>query len=205
MSARLRYSPASPFVRLVRVALHETGMAERVELEAGATSPMAPDPALTALNPLGKIPCLVLEDGTAIYDSRVICRWVDAEAGGGLYPSGAALWPALTLEATAVGVMEAALAVVYEGRIRPEALRFQPWVEAQTGKILTTLDFLERDGAARLQGEAHMGRLAVACALGYVDFRLPDLGWREGRPALAAWAEGMAARPSIAATVPPAG
>ena len=202
MTLRLRHGAASPFVRKVRVALHETGMADRVTLEEGSGSPLAPNPGNLAVNPLGKIPCLVLEDGTALYDSRVICRWIDAQAGGALYPQGEELWPALVLEATAEGIMEAGLAVVYEGRLRPEDLRFEPWVAAQKAKILAACDVLERDGAAALRGPAHMGRLAVACALGYVDFRLPDLGWREGRPALAAWAEEMRTRPSLAATAP---
>lgn len=199
---RLRYAKASPFVRKVMVALHETGMLDRVTLEEGAGSPMAPNPDNVAVNPLGKIPCLVTEDGASIFDSRVICRWVDAAAGGTLYPTGDALWPTLVLEATADAIMEAGLAVVYEGRLRPEGIRFSDWTDAQRRKILSACDWLEADGAARLAGEADMGRLAIACALGYVDFRLGDLGWRDGRPALAAWAESMTQRPSLAATAP---
>ncbi|MFO7853869.1 MAG: glutathione S-transferase [Paracoccaceae bacterium] len=202
MSLRLRYAKASPFVRKVMVALHETGLIDRTTLEEGASSPLDPNPDNVALNPLGKIPCLVTEEGLALYDSRVICRWIDAEAGGGLYPTGAALWPALTLEATADGIMEAGLLVVYESRFRPEPMRMGDWVEGQRRKILSACDMLEAEAATRLEGSADMGRLAIACALGYVDFRLPDLGWRDGRPALAAWAEGVMARPSLAATAP---
>lgn len=204
MSLRLRHSPASPFVRKVMVALHETGMLDRVTLEDGSASPLAPNPDNLAINPLGKIPCLMTEEGLALYDSRVICRWIDAQAGGSLYPTDAALWPCLVLEATADAMMEACLAVVYESRLRPEGHRLASWTEAQRGKVLSACDRLEADGAAALAGPPDMGRLAIACALGYADFRLPDLGWRDGRPALAAWAEAMQARPSLAATVPPA-
>lgn len=200
---RLRYAKASPFVRKVMVALHETGQLDRVTLEEGGSSPLDPNPEILAVNPLGRIPCLVLESGLPLHDSRVITRYLDTtHAGAKLYPSGEALWPVLALEATADGMMEAALAVVYEARFRPEEMRSAEIVAAQKARIARTLDAWEAEGARTLEAGVDMGRLAVACALGYVDFRLTDWDWRAGRPQVAAWAERMLARPSLAATAP---
>lgn len=200
---RLRYAKASPFVRKVMVALHETGLLDQVTLDEGGSSPLEPNPEITALNPLGRIPALVLDSGLVLHDSRVITRWIDAQAGGGrLYPEGEALWPVLALEATADGMMEAALSVVYEARLRPEAERSASVTAAQKARITRVLDAWEAESARPLQGAFDMGRGAAACALGYIDFRLTDWDWRAGRPAVAAWAAEALARPSLAATAP---
>ena len=127
-------SPASPFVRKVRVLLHETGLSDQVEELPVATTALATAPEAMAANPLGKIPALLREDGPAIYDSRVICRYLDARAGAGFYPE-ARLWEVLTLEATADGIMESGVLMVYEMRLRPEGARSAEWVEAQWAKI----------------------------------------------------------------------
>lgn len=196
---RLRHAAPSPFVRKVMVALHETGMIDRVALEPGATSPLDPDPGNLEVNPTGKIPCLVTEEGRALHDSRVITRWIDAQAGGGLYPQGEHLWDALVLEATADGIMEAALLAVYERRLREGPQVSQAWIAAQQGKAARALDWLE---TRRLEERGEMGHLAVACALGYLDFRFPDWNWRAGRGKLAAWAKRMFRRPALEATAP---
>ena len=197
---RLRYAKASPFVRKVMVALHETGMTDQVALEDGSSSPLDPNPGNLEVNPLGKIPCLITDEGEAIYDSRVITRWIAArKPEAGLYPEGDALWPVLVLEATADAMMEAALAVVYERRLREEGRRSEAWIAAQQGKISRAMDALE----ARKLGEGFdMGRAAVACALGYVEFRLTGWDWRAGRPGLAAWNKRIARRESLASTAP---
>ena len=118
---KLFYSPTSPFVRKVSVLLLETGQeAERI---TGSGTPLDPGAAPIAQNPLGKVPALVTEEGRAIFDSRVICRYLDARAGAGLYGDAQTTWAIQTQEALADGILEAALLMVYEGRLRPEELR----------------------------------------------------------------------------------
>jgi len=196
---RLYHSPTTPFGRKVMVLLLETGMQDRVEVLVAAGTPVASGTMPVELNPLGKIPVLVRDDGMALYDSRVICRYLDDLAGAGLYGTGDALWQTLTLEATADGMMDAAILMVYEARVRPEDKRFGDWVEGQWAKVARTLDMLEE----RQMGALDMGQVALACALAYLDFRHDVRTWRQGRPKLAAWEAGMAARPSMLSTRPP--
>ncbi len=199
---RLYFSPTSPYVRKVTVLLHETGQLAEVELVSGSGSPVDPGMAPLEANPLGKVPALERPDGPALYDSRVICRYLDARADAGLYPEGARLWDTLTVEATGEGILDAALLMVYEGRLRPEELRFAPWVEGQWAKVDRALDVLETRWLAHLRGPLDAGQIAVGCALGYLDFRHGARGWRAGRPGLAAWFDSFAARPSMMATLP---
>lgn len=199
---QLFHNPASPFCRKVDVLLHEAGHFDAVEPIAAVGHPTAGDASMpTAHNPLGKIPTLLRPDGPALYDSRVICRYLDAKYGAGLYPE-TRLWDVLTLEATADGMMEAAVLMVYEGRSRPEDKRHAPWVEAQWTKVVRALDALEARWMSHLAGRLDMGQIAVGCALGYLDFRHPDRDWRAAHPALADWFAAFGARPSMAATVP---
>ena len=116
---KLYHSPASPFVRKVMVVLHETGQIGDVTLLDTVLTPTSPAEAILSKNPLSKVPALERDDGPTIYDSRVICAYLDARAGAGLYPQGAGRWDLLTLEATADGIMDAAVLMVYEGRVRP--------------------------------------------------------------------------------------
>jgi len=199
---RLYFSPTSPYVRKVTVLLHETGQFDAVELVAAAGNPVDQGTAPVEANPLGKVPALERPDGPALYDSRVICRYLDDRAGAGLYPDGARLWDTLTVEATGDGILDAALLMVYEGRLRPEELRFAPWVEGQWAKVERALDVLETRWMPHLEGPLDAGQIAVGCALGYLDFRHDARGWRTGRPKLAAWHAGFAARPSMLATGP---
>lgn len=198
---KLYSAPASPFARKVRALVVEAGI-PGVELVAASVAPLQPGGLPSDLNPLGKIPALVTDEGQAIHDSRVICRYLDTLSGAGLYPPAPLLWQTLTLEATADGMMEAALLMVYEGRIRPEEMRYAPWVEAQWQKIEAALDVLERRWMDHLSGPVDMGQIAVACALGYLDFRLSARPWRAARPDLAAWEAEFSARPALAATLP---
>jgi glutathione S-transferase len=200
---RLFHSATSPFVRKVMVTLHETGLVDRVELVPAAGTPVAPGTMPVAVNPLGKVPTLERPDGPALYDSRVINRYLDTLASGGLYPEPPRLWETLTLEATGQGISEAAVLMVYEGKVRPEAGQSEAWVEAQWAKIARALDVLESRWLAHLAGRIDAGQIAVGCALGYLDLRLGERDWRAGRPGLAAWFEGFAARPSMLATQPP--
>ena len=201
---RLFHSPTSPFVRKVMVTLIETGQTEAVTLIAGSGTPVAPNDTTIRHNPLGKIPALELADGRVLYDSRVICRYLDARAGAGLYPEGDGLWDTLTLEATADGIMDAAVLMAYEGRVRPEALHFGPWVEGQWAKVTRALDALQDRWMGHLQGPLDMGQIAVACALGYVEFRHGARDWKTGHAALAGWLAQFEERASMQATQPPA-
>ncbi|MCA3452656.1 MAG: glutathione S-transferase [Rhodobacter sp.] len=198
---RLFHSPTSPFVRKVMVTLHETGQAGDVTLVPAKGTPVDAGSMPVALNPLGKIPALARDDGPALYDSRVICRYLDDRAQAGLYPA-ARLWDVLTLEATADGIMDAAVLIIYESRVRPEQHRFAPWVDGQWTKIDRALDALEQRWLSHLHGPLDMGQIAVGVALGYLDFRHGDRGWRGGRPGLAAWDAVFAERPSMVATRP---
>ena len=200
---KLLQAGPSPFARKCRVALLETGL-EGVEVVEVATTPVATDPGVAAANPVGKIPVLVREDGPAIHDSRVICRFLDAQAGAGggrsgtLYPE-ARIWEVLTLEAMADGIMEAAVITVYQARFGGEGTS---WLDGQWERVARSLDALEARWMPNLAGPLHMGQVAVGCALGYLDFRHGARPWREGRPALAAWEARFAERDAMRATAP---
>jgi len=194
-------SPASPFVRKVRVMLRETGLASRVEEVRVATTPLKTAPEVWAANPLGKIPALVRDDGPALYDSRVITRYLDSLAPVTLYPA-ARIWEVLTLEATADAIMEAGIAMVYEGRLRPESQQSPDWVEAQWGKAAHAMTAIEDRWMSHLNGPLDMAQIAVACALSYLDFRMGDRNWRNDRPALADWHARFVTRPSMVDTDP---
>ncbi len=207
---KLYHSPTSPYVRKVMVTLDLTGQLGEVELIPGSGTPLAPNEATIGVNPLGKVPCLIGDSpigngGAAIFDSRVICRYLDhrvnSGAKGGLYPADDALFPVLTVEALADGIIDAALLATYEWRLRPEEFRYQPWVDGQVAKIERGLAALEQTDVV-LSGPMNAAKIAAACAIGYIDFRLADLGWRDGCPKLAAWYAEFAAMPAMKATVP---
>lgn len=199
---KLHASPASPFVRKVQVLLHETGQSDDVDIVAAAGTAIDTGSLPLHVNPLGKIPTLERSNGTALYDSRVICRFLDDRAQAGLYSTGARQWELLTLEATADGLMEAAVLGIYEARLRPEEMQFQPWLDAQWGKVTRSLDVLETRWMSHLSGPVNIGQIAVGCGLGYLDFRYADRDWRKGRDGLAAWFDAFAQRDSMTATTP---
>ena len=198
---QLFMSPPSPFVRYTRATIRELGLADAVEEVRVDTTPYTTPDALSAANPLGKIPVLVRDDGPALYDSRVICRYLDAASGGRLFPE-SRIWEVLTLEATALGIAEAAVSMVYEGRLRPEEKQHQPYLDAQWTKIARGLDAVGDRWMSHLAGPVDAAQIAMGCALAYLDFRHPDRGWRDGRPALAAWEAAFAERPSMIETRP---
>ena len=156
-----------------------------------------------AVNPIGKIPTLVMDDGQVLFDSRVIAGFLNDHFDLGLYPE-SALYKVLTLEATGDGICDAAVLMVYEKRTRPEELWYAPFVEGQWAKITRALDHLEAGSLDRLSGPLTIGHFSVAAALGYLDFRHGDRDWRGARPALADWFTGFSARPSMVATTPTA-
>ena len=201
---RLHTNPASPFGRKVKVLAHEAGLFDRLEVVDQAVTPVSTNDAVQAANPLGKIPCLVTDEGLALYDSRVICEYLDGlHDGARLFPAaaGPARWRALTFQALGDGIMDAAVGTRYETFLRPEAHRWPDWVRGQKAKVARGIDRLEAE--AESFGEAaDIGLITAACALGYLDFRFPDDPWRDGHPKLAAWFERFDARPSMQATRP---
>lgn len=198
---KLISSPTSPFVRKCRVLIMETGLAESIEEHPVATTPFNSAPEAVAANPLGKIPALIRDDAPAIYDSRVITRFLDMHAKAGLYPE-SRLWEVLTLEATADAIMEAAVSMTYEVRLRPEDRQSTDWIEAQWQKVARALDAVEERWMSHLNGPMDITHIGMGCALGYIDFRHGDRGWREGRDQLAAWYAAFAERDSMQATIP---
>lgn len=191
----------SPFVRKVRVLILETGQQDDVEIVYIMPTPVSPDDQAMAANPTGKIPSLVRDDGPALYDSRVITRYLDDLANAGLYPE-ARLWETLTLEATADAIMDAGVLMVYEHRVRPEEKVFDGWVEAQWGKIDRAVSAINERWMSHLQGPMDMSHIAVGCALAYLDFRQPDRDWRAANPDLAAWFAEFEARQAMQTTKP---
>lgn len=202
---KLYYAPTSPYVRKVMIVLEETGQRDAVELVNTATTPIAADTALLAKNPLAKVPALERPDGPTLYDSRVITAYLDARAGGRLYPQGARRWDTLTLEATAEGILDAALLMVYENRFRPHEKRIPEWVDGQWEKITRATAALNTRWISNLRGPLDMGQIAVGCALAYIDFRHGDRDWRTGNPGLADWFAAFESRAWMQSTKPPAG
>ncbi|MBP8247454.1 MAG: glutathione S-transferase family protein [Phenylobacterium sp.] len=197
---KLLFSPTSPYARKVRICAQELGIALE-EVVVGANPSQAADRVLAAANPLAKIPTLVLADGRAIYDSRVIVDYLDSLTDRALAPrSGDARWAALVEQAAADGILDAALLSRYELAMRPEALRWPEWLAGQSGKIERALDLLET--SVRDPANPGLGDICVACALGYLDLRFPDNGWRSGHPRLAAFFAAISERPSLKSTFP---
>jgi glutathione S-transferase len=201
---KLYYSATSPFVRKCLVSAHELGLRERIQLLQAAPHPVNRDRALVVCNPLGKVPTLVTEDGVVLYDSRVICEYLNALGDGHLIPTEpAARWSILRDEALADGMLEAAVLVRYETFARPESLRWKDWIDGQMDKVTCGLTEIEQRAGA-LDPRIDLGTIAIGCALGYLDFRFAALGWKNNHPKTAAWFARFAARESMRATGPPA-
>jgi len=200
---KLRYSATSPYVRKVMMTLHEAGLTDRVEIVL--TDAWSPTTDLGRDNPLGKVPALVLEDGTTLVDSRVICEYLDSlHPGTPLFPpAGPARWAVLRQLALGDGLCDVAVSRLLEGR-RPEGERSPGWIARQKAHSERTFDRLEQEAASLDDHGLTIGTLALLAALAYVDLRFADDRWREGRPALAAWFERNSQRPSFQATRPPA-
>ncbi len=198
---KLYFSHASPYARKVRMTALEAGLLDRITLEV--TDAWSATKGLPDDNPLCKVPTLVLDDGAPLFDSPVICEYLDHLGGGSLFPpAGPARWQALRFQALGDGLCDAAVARRLE-TMRPENLRSDTWIARQTTAMVRACDTLE-SWAADLSGPATIGGLAVATALGYLDLRFADDAWRVGRPKLAAWFEEASKRPSFLATRPPA-
>lgn len=204
-SMTLFYSPFSPFVRKIMVLLHETGQLDRVALQSVNISPTQPDATLNQGNPAGKIPALRLADGSVLHDSRVIFEYLDLQhVGNPLIPrEGSSRWQRLTVASLADAIAESAVLTRYETFLRPEEKRWDAWIDAQQEKIRRGLAQLEEAHIAELSAAFDVAAIGVACALGYIDLRMPQFGWRDAQPKLAAWYAEVSQRPSLQATEPP--
>ncbi|MGE8408147.1 MAG: glutathione S-transferase N-terminal domain-containing protein [Pseudomonas sp.] len=200
----LYHSPLSPFVRKVMVFLHETGQIDRVAVKTINLSPVSPDADLNRDNPVGKIPALVLDNGNVLHDSRVILEYLDLQhVGNPLIPrEGSARWQRLTLASQADAIMDAAVLTRYERFLRPVEKQWDDWLLAQEEKIRRGLADLEAAHMAELASVFDVAAIGTACALGYIDLRMPDFGWREQQPKLAAWYAEVSQRESMRLTAP---
>jgi glutathione S-transferase len=197
---RLHWSPRSPFVRKVMIAAHELGLADRIDCVRTVVRMTQPNAELLPENPLSKIPTLVLADGRVLMDSLTICEYLDWLAQGTLFPvPGPRRWEVQSRQALANGLLDI-LILWRNERDKPPSAQLQVLHDSFAVKTRATLAQLERD-AGWFEGEAFsIAHVTTGVLLAYVDFRFPDLGWREGHPRLAAWHRGFAERPSMLAT-----
>jgi glutathione S-transferase len=198
----LRSSPASPFGRKVKIAASLLGLSDRIQIVEADT--LNPEDTLRQQNPLGKIPVLILENGEVLYDSRVIIEYLDQLVGGGrIFPTGSEKFAALRQQALADGIMDASLLQVYESRWRSEDKRDTKWVEYQIEKVQRGLDYAEAN-LSTPASDLHIGHIAQACSLGYLDLRMGGK-WRDSYPKLVAWLQDFEERvPAFAKTRIPA-
>jgi glutathione S-transferase len=199
---KLLYNPASPFARKVRAAAIELGLSERLELELVTLAPCKTNKEYAETrNPLRKLPALVTDEGATIYDSTVICDYLDGLAGGGkLVPlHGEARWRILTEHALAQGMADAAITARYETWLRPEALRWPEFAADQWDRIDAGIAWFERHPES-LEDAVNLAHLALGCTLGYLDLRAPEHDWRSPNQAVAAWFAAISQRPSFELT-----
>ncbi len=198
---KLFFSPTSPYVRKVRIAAIELGLADRLELVV--TNPWEDPSELTAANPLGKVPALMISDHEILFDSPVICEYLDSlNPEFALFPgSGEARWDALRLQALADGILDAAVMIRYDS-LRPAAEQYSGMRARQLNVIRRSLHSLDSE-MTRLIGPITIGQIAVACALGYLDFRLPEEDWHKAHSKLDCWYASWKERESIKLTMPP--
>jgi glutathione S-transferase len=197
----LRTSFGSPFGRKARIAASVLGFDGKIKVEEASTQDDK-DP-LPQQNPLGKIPVLILDDGSTLFDSPVVLEYLDVLAGGGkIVPKDTtARFNALRLQALADGILDAGILIVYEGRYRPPEMAVKGWLDRQSGKIARALAALEQ-APPSFDSPPNVGQITLACALGYLDFRFKG-EWRKSHPRLVAWLDNFAARvPAFAATAP---
>jgi glutathione S-transferase len=201
---KLRYSPTSPYVRKVMVVALETGLAERIERIPTMVAPTKPNEEVARENPLVKVPALTTDDGMVLYDSPVICEYLDTQHGGAkLFPaSGKARWMALRQQALGDGILDAAILGRYE-ILRPKEHQWPDWIDAQLRKVRGALAALEMEAeAGEIAGPVTIGQITIGCALGYLDFRYASEAWRTKQRRLAAWFDEFSKRKSIELTKP---
>ncbi len=199
---KLVYTTRSPFARKCLAAAIELGLDGKIELtKAEVGIGVKNEPYTSSVNPLGKLPSLILDDGTSLVDSGVIVEYLDDVAGGRLIPRGAAGWRVRSEHAIVQGMTDAIVAARRERSVRPKELHWQTWDEDQVGRVRQSLAWFEARPAS-LEGDFNAAQLALVCALDYMSFRMPEEPWKEGFPKVAAFHARVSARPSLAKTVP---
>jgi glutathione S-transferase len=199
---KLLYAATSPFARKVRIVAHELRVSDQIELVACSLSRLALNEDVQRHNPMSQVPTLILGDGTAVADSGVICEYLNARAGGALIPPyGPHRWAVLTAHAMGDGLLEAAQMLRYETSVRPAQFVWKEWVEGHRAKLHSGLDAIEM-AARSFESRVDLATITFACALSYLDLRVPDLAWRHDHPRAAAWFTAFDARPSMLATRP---
>ncbi|SEG85602.1 glutathione S-transferase [Marinobacterium lutimaris] len=200
---KLFYASTSPYVRKVMVTAHQLGLVEQIEKLDSAAHPVERDQRIAEFNPLAKVPAMQTADGIALYDSRVICEYLNTYAGGTLFPESAPQrWASLTRQALGDGMLDAALLARYESVARPADKQWHTWRESQLIKIRAALAEIEAQVARFSTEPEDIGLITIGCALGYLDFRFPELDWRSDCPAAALWFAKFDQQPSMAATRP---
>ena len=200
---KLFYSDRSPYVRKVMVTLHEVNLSENVEIVSVRTNPLGVVDDLVDVSPLGKIPTLILPDGTTIFDSRVICSYLNSIGKSDLYLAKENLnWSIKTAEAHFDGILDAALLMVYEHRYRQDIYQSVEWLENLWKKIERTLDFYNNSSSKILSGSLNMGQISLGCALGYLDYRHNNRNWRAKNQYLRDWFAEFSERLSMRNTIP---
>jgi len=200
---QLHWSPKSPYVRKVLICAHELQLVDQLELVRSVAAMLKPNAALMQVNPLSKIPALVLDDGRTLFDSVVICEYLDTQAGGSLFPKeGQARWAALRWHALGDGLLDALILWRNE---REREVPLAALLAAFELKTQASLQLLESEVAALQASAFGIGHLTLVCALGYLDYRFNSFGWRQQAPQLAAWFAQMQQRPSVVATEPAEG
>ena len=201
---KLFFSPPSPYARKVRVLVRELGLLPRVQEVEVQTTPVAPAPELTAVNPLSRIPTLVMDNGDPLFDSRVISQYLASLAPDSFAfrnDQGPQRWASLRRQALADGMLDAALARRYEMALRPKELHWAPWLDNQLGKVTRGLAMMAADVPAAWP-ELGLDAIAYASALGWIEFRMPEITWRQTHPPLAALCDALAERASFIQTKP---
>lgn len=203
---QLRYSPTSPFVRKVRITAIEAGLQDKIEHVT--TDPWSPETDLRQTNPLSKVPCLITDDGTALYDSPVICEYLDSlNSGPKMFPEDPSIrFKTLALAAAGDGMTDAGILHLVESVRRPKELKWEWWDERQQETMRTAMSVLN-DAAptmATTDGPITIAEITAGSGLGWVDLRFKDIDWRADNPALADWFKKISERPSFKETEPPA-
>lgn len=200
---QLFFASTSAYVRKVMVCATVLGLADEIERLDSAAHPVMRDDRIAAFNPLAKVPALRTESGLCLYDSRVICEYLNARAQGDLFPQkGEARWKSLARQALGDGLIDAALLARYEFSARPPEKQWQDWADAQLKKVAAALADIESQVCDFSDRPEDIGLIAIGCALGYLDFRFAGLNWRVSHPLTAAWFSVFDAHPAMAATRP---
>src|SRR3954453_14089155 len=202
---KLTFSPASPFARKVRIAAIELGLIDKIELLPATVVPGTPNDEYSKINPVKKLPALILDSGEVIVDSYVITEYLDELAGGGkLIPeAGPARWKVKSDHSLLQGMLDSMLLCRYEKMVRPEPLRWQAWADDHWKRTWSGMAHFEKQEEMLSRPSLDIAQIALTCVLGYADFRFADCGWRKTYPKLDAFHQKMLARPSVKVSLPP--